>query len=312
VVQANVPPELTWQRTSALTVLRAQLDLTRRAVAADGKPDLVVWPEMAVQTALDDAGVGAPLGAIARGGVPLLLGAPRSERGNGIRRDYNSALLLRTDGRTEHYDKRRLLPWSEAPPLGGTRLRSGGDLDVLAFTPGDRPGLFRLGDAALGVSICFEIAYPAFAREAAEAGASVLVNLSNDAWYRGAGGARQHLAQAVFRAIETGLPLVRATPTGISAVVAPDGRVVAALDEGHAGVIAAAVPPPLRGGTLHDRIGDLLPLGCALALLGAWIAAEAARSAVGSGRAAPPPHGVGASSSSEKLESVTISSGSIG
>ena len=104
-------------------------------------------------------------------------------------------------------------------------------------------------------------------REAARDGATLLVNLSNDGWYRGRGGARQHLAQAVFRAVETGLPLIRATTTGISAVVAPDGRIVAELGEDVGDTLRASVPSARPGPTLYTRLGDWFAIGCVLACL---------------------------------------------
>jgi apolipoprotein N-acyltransferase len=233
----------------------------------------VVWPENAVQTRVDDPSYGPPLRGLARRGVPLLLGAPRSERHNGSWRHFNSALLLQPDTEPEHYDKRRLLPFSETQPLGelaGFGRR--GDLDVGAFTAGEKLGLFQVNGATLGVLICMEALYPALAREAAREGATTLVNLSNDGWYRGSGGAWQHLAQAVFRAVETRRPLIRATTTGISAVVAPDGRLIASLGEGERGFLRTQVPPPWHGPSFYTRFGDVFALACVVVcVLGALL-----------------------------------------
>ncbi len=271
VVQGNVPPSLRWSRSSASRVLRRYGKLTLEVLGGDPAPDLVVWPENAIQTPPSDPTYGPPLRGLVARGAPLLIGAPRSEvDARGRRHRFNSAHLLGTDRSARHYDKRRLLAFSESRPFGlldgfGSR----GDLDTGSYTPGRRPGFFALGDEQLGVLICFEAIYPELGREAAQGGASVLVNLSNDGWYRGRGGARQHLALAVFRAIETGLPLVRSTTTGISAVVAPDGAVVASLGEGETGTLRRQVPPPRPRGTAYVRHGDWFAAGslllCALA-----------------------------------------------
>jgi len=270
VVQGNVAPELRWKRPYAARVVRRYSELTRNALAASSGdlPDLVVWPENALQTSLDDPIYGPPVRALVRGGVPLLLGAPRSELTNGHRRHFNSAFLLRADQRVEHYDKRRLLPFSETRPLGELgRIETRGDLDAREYSAGEHLGLFSLEGHVLATLICFEAIYPEMAREAARHGASVLVNLSNDGWYRGRGGARQHLAQAVFRAVETGLPLIRATTTGISAVVAPDGTIVAELGEDVTDTLRVSVPPARPGSTLYTRLGDSFAIGCVLACL---------------------------------------------
>ena len=99
------------------------------------------------------------------------------------------------------------------------------------------------------------------------AGASVLVSLSNDGWYGGRGGAEQHLAQSVFRAIETGLPLLRATTTGISAIILPDGSVSSRLGEHEAGVLRGTVPAGRHEPTLYTRVGDVFAMSCGVALI---------------------------------------------
>jgi apolipoprotein N-acyltransferase len=102
----------------------------------------------------------------------------------------------------------------------------------------------------------------------------VLVNLSNDGWYGGLGGAEQHFAQAAFRAVETGLPLVRATTTGITAIVSPEGTIVSRLEEKLPGVLRAAVPVA-SGPTPYARFGDWFAWTCVLSTLGAVLLALA-------------------------------------
>ena len=97
-----------------------------------------------------------------------------------------------------------------------------------------------------------------------------IFNPSNDAWF-GRWGPPQHLAQARLRAAEEGLPVVRATPTGISAVIDAHGRILASLPWQTAGVIDAALPPPAPSPTLFARFGNLLPLLLGFGLLLAGI-----------------------------------------
>jgi len=270
VVQGDVDVELRWRRASASHVVRRYLSLTREELARPaGRPlDLVLWPENAIQTSLDDPVYGGAVRGLARAGVPLLIGAPRRERREGHLLHFNSAQLLRPDGSLEHYDKRRLLPFSETHPLGGLRLAPRGDLDQGEYAAGEAPGLFEVAGTRVGVLICLEALYPELAREAAVGGARLLVNLSNDGWYRGRGGAEQHLAQVVFRAIETRLPVARATTTGISALVAPDGGIAARLDAGERGVLRAAVRLGAGGASPYLRWGDAFAGAC-LAVLAA-------------------------------------------
>jgi apolipoprotein N-acyltransferase len=271
LIQGNVPPELRWRRHTVSKVVQRYARLTRETLrTSDDRLALVVWPENAIQTPLSDPVYGRFVRGLARTTPALLLGAPRFEGAGSGLRSFNSAHLLRRDGSEEHYDKRRLVPFSETRPMAGfAGFAAVGDLDVGQFSRGDRPGMFSLPDARLGVLICMEALYPALGREASLAGADVLVNLSNDGWYRGRGGAEQHLAQVVFRAVETRRPLVRAATTGVSAIVGPDGRVRSRLGTDETGVLRAAVPRGAAELTIYARTGDLFAIGCAMTTLAA-------------------------------------------
>lgn len=269
IVQGNESPDLRWRRATASRVLRRYGGITRdllRDSPEEGWPDLVVWPESAIQTAVDDPVYGPPLLGLAKGS-PILLGAPASELRDRDRLHFNSAHLIGPDGVIGRYDKRRLLPFSETHLLGGlANLGVNGDLEVGPYTSGVEPTLFEVGGSALAPLICMEALYPGLAREAARLGADVIVNLSHDGWFAGRGGREQHLAMVRFRAIETRLPVIRATATGVSAVVAPDGSLIASLGENERGVLRADVPargqkPP------YVRIGDAFAIACVFVTL---------------------------------------------
>jgi len=265
IVQGDVPSELRWRRATASKVVRRYLRLTREALRAPGAEDLdlIVWPENAIQTPLADPVYGAALRSLARVAPPILIGAPRFEGAGVAARSFNSVHLLQPDGSSEHYDKRRLLPFSEASVASWLPLLDRvGDLEPAGFSAGDRPGLFELADAKISVLICLEALYPDLAREAARAGATAIVNPSNDSWYRGRGGGEQHLQQTVFRAIETRIPIVRATTTGISAIIGPDGTVEARLEAGVSGVLRARLARASVRPTAYTRFGDVFALGC--------------------------------------------------
>jgi apolipoprotein N-acyltransferase len=121
----------------------------------------------------------------------------------------------------------------------------------------------------VGLQICYEIVFSGEVVDRANR-PDWIFNPSNDAWF-GRWGPPQHLAQARLRALEEGLPVVRATPTGISAVIDADGRIVKSLPLGTAGTIDARLPPP-RAPTLFARLGNALPLLFALVLALAAIA----------------------------------------
>ncbi|PYS48104.1 MAG: apolipoprotein N-acyltransferase, partial [Acidobacteria bacterium] len=134
---------------------------------------------------------------------------------------YNSAVMVNEEGKlVAQYDKIRLLPFGEYVPL--PRWMPGVSAIpamVGDFTPGARYTLMPLGEARAGVFICFESAFPSIARQFADDGADVLVNISNDGYLGETPVMRQHLANTIFRAVENNRPVVRVTNTGITAYI---------------------------------------------------------------------------------------------
>src|SRR5207249_3160230 len=162
-----------------------------------------------------------------------------------------------------HYDKQRLVLFAEAGPLAAPPPEAANE-SPRDFTAGTAPGVLQ-SFVPLGVSICHEILYPDLIGRAVAAGASLLVNISNDGWLDGGYGAasRQHFAMAVFRAVETRRYLVRAATTGVSGIVDPFGRVVETVAPGAVGAVTGVVAA--RGElTPYVRFGDAFALLCIL------------------------------------------------
>jgi apolipoprotein N-acyltransferase len=260
VVQANVPPAFEWTRAYAEHQLLAELEATARVPAAS-HPALIVWPENAITLYLENEPlVAAALERLAaRTGADLIVGAPRRE----ANRTYNSARLFRADGRPGgRYDKRRLVAFAEAPPLGAAPPPAPG-ATPRAFVPGTTPGVLA-SFAPLGLSICHEILYPEVIDADVARGAELLVNIANDGWLDGGHGvgSRQHAAMAALRAVETRRYLVRAATTGVSAIVDPWGRIVTSAPPDTTAVLTAPVAAR-RGLTPYVRLGDAFAFACA-------------------------------------------------
>ncbi len=178
---------------------------------------------------------------------------------------YNSAVLIDERGRlAAQYDKIRLLPFGEYVPLPrwfpGAWLLSGmvGD-----FTPGTKYSLIPVGTARGGVFICFESAFPSIARTFAQEGADVLINISNDGYLGRTPVLRQHLANAVFRAVENQRPVLRVTNTGISALITPRGELLDATNSFEPAVRTWTVTHAVDGQTFYTQHGDLFVALCA-------------------------------------------------
>ena len=254
-----------------------------RALSVQGpqQSHLLFWPEAAVTAPLvdDRAGAAALVHAERQRAVRVLpphellvtggLGLLSSDRQT-VTGATNSVFVLTPGGTLAgQYDKAHLVPYGEYLPMrpllsaiGLSRLAPG-DLD---FRPGPGPRTLQLPGSwgRMGLQLCYEIIFSGEVVDRANR-PDFIFNPSNDAWF-GRWGPPQHLAQARLRAAEEGLPVIRSTPTGISALIDADGRIVKSLPWQTAGVIDAALPDP-RQPTLFARLGNIIPLALGFILL---------------------------------------------
>lgn len=275
VIQGNIPQGQKWTEALRVEHFRKYLALTLNAPPAEpGNTTVVVWPETASPflLATDDVARLAAAGVLPDGGL-LLAGTVRVERTpfqvfNSLVAIDHQAVLR------EQFDKAHLVPFGEFVPLRRwlpieTIVR--GNVD---FSAG--PGLRTIDPGVPGVPpfsalICYEVIFPGQVVAGGALRPGWLVNITNDAWFGNSAGPRQHLAAARLRAVEEGLPVVRAANTGISAVFDSRGREVARLGLGQAGVVATPLPASLVP-TLFARTGVWGPalLACVVLVLGLW------------------------------------------
>ncbi len=260
LLQGNVPQEVKWLPNRVEVTLGLYLGLTEKA--QDSR--LIVWPETAIPLWSDQipAAFDAELRRIARErGADLLIGVPVREggdAGSGTEpRLYNSMMSVSAEGATAYYHKRHLVPFGEVFPW---RDVFGPVYDAIAgprsgFTAGDaaQPLLHAAGHPA-GISICYEDAFGDEVREALP-DAAYLVNASNDAWFGDSLAPHQHLEIARMRARETGRYLLRATNTGVSAIIGPRGEFVASSPQFETDVLTAEILP-MQGATPYVRLGE--------------------------------------------------------
>ncbi len=249
LVQGDVPTAWRADRVSVTEALGRLIEITR----AGGPADLVVWPENAVSFLLpvNEGLIGSALARLESPTPFLLLGSPWSDSA-GPHRLANAAVLFEPGGRLRgRHDKVHLLPFAEYVPWPFGALGVEGP----RAEAGERPVPLHVDGAVLGPLICYEIVFPEIARALVLDGAGVLVNISNDAWFGDTGAVEQHFAAAVFRAIETRRPLLRATNTGVTAAIDAAGRVVARLPRNRPASLTVAVVPAEEL-TLYVRWGD--------------------------------------------------------
>jgi len=240
-----------------------QLEATRRAVAGGSR--LVVWPENAVDFYLEEPSPQREslLAALRDLDADVVLGAPSYHHGERGIRYRNSVYLIHRGTVAGRYDKMHLVPFAEG-----------------SYEAGVHPYSLRTDAGLVGPFVCFEAMYPELVRRLVVGGATLLANVSNDAWFGARAPARQHLDMARLRAVEERRWLLRATTTGISAIVDPTGRLVAATDVGTPAMLEGEVHPSQEK-TPYQRWGDLAAW-CAVGLVIAapfWV--EIRRSRIG-------------------------------
>ena len=272
LLQGNIPQDQKWLPAMRQPTLDRYAEFTRQVLGAD----LIVWPETAVPELLHRAQPFIEaLDAAARArGSAVLFGIPSIDQST--RRFFNTLVLVGTS--RGFYHKRHLVPFGEYLPLDAllrpvTRALG---IPVSNFSPGTRgPSLLSVAGHPLSVSICYEIAFGAEIIEALPA-ARLLVTVSNDAWFGTSIGPHQHFEIARVRALESGRYLLRATNTGITAIVGPDGRTVARLAQFEPGILQGEVRP-MAGATPYVVLGDFPVVFAALLTFSFGLAAGIGR-----------------------------------
>ncbi len=265
IMQPNLQQDVKFNYGAKADVMRKYLALSDRATGPQstgvGDATLLIWPESAFPFFLSrEADAMAQIAAMLPAGTRLVTGSVRAPDGPLVRpvtQAYNSIYAIDHDGTVlSIYDKLHLVPFGEYLPsvmekLGFeqlTKMRGG-------FLAGDRRRLMEIpGMPPVLPLICYEAIFPSDSMTSGER-PGLIVNLTNDAWFGISTGPYQHLQQTRMRAIEQGLPVVRAANSGISAVIDPLGRLIARLDLGTEGVVDARLPRA-NASTAYARYGD--------------------------------------------------------
>lgn len=265
LIQPNAPQHEKWQPDKVNLFFNRQLQLT--AAASETSPDLIVWSETAIAWDITENALAREMIAEAASGTPVAVGIQRLTETDA----FNSLALTDGTGQVAQiYDKHHLVPFGEYMPARWLTSRIGiqglAAFDDRGFTPGLGPSLVDTGKLGMALPlICYEAIFPQNIRGAPERPDWIL-QVTNDAWFGKTAGPQQHLAQARFRALEQGLPLVRVANTGISAVIDARGNVGASLPLNEAGFLDAPLPPAMSP-TLYAWTGDMPALALSLALL---------------------------------------------
>lgn len=272
LVQPNIPREEKFDPQFAQRIFEQFTRLSAPALGASVRPDLIVWPESSMPGPVlhDDLSNRFVMEFSASAKTDLLLGAIDLDQTH----DYNAALLVSDGGkRVQVYRKVHLVPFGEYVPGRHTiplLARVVGDQVPGDFGFGKEHTVFRLANnkAVIAPLICFEDTIGDLTRQFVLGGANLLANVTNDGWFLRSAGSRQHLANAVFRCVETRLAMVRAANTGVTCFINEFGRITQILVDEHGsqftdGVLTDVVSIPTeRELTFYVRHGELFAKCC--------------------------------------------------
>ena len=262
IVQGNIDQSIKWESAYQAETMATYQRLTRKGY--NFKPDLIVWPETAAPFFFQNNAEFSPIiFSIAKESkAALIFGSPAYEQIGRTINYYNRAYLIISDDLPlQYYDKVHLVPFGEYIPLKkilsfiNRLVPAAGD-----FVSGDKIAPLNCNDLSIGILICFEAIFPELARAQTRGGADILVNITNDAWFGMTSAPYQHLAMAVFRAVENRRPMIRAANTGFSAYIGPQGNIVALSNLFCEEALKASVEISKPSLTVYARFGDLFAI----------------------------------------------------
>lgn len=268
LIQGNIPQDEKWD----VDLMEENLGVYKKYMQwiKDSAVDLAIWPESAYPYVVPLEAIGfkpEKLGVNPKkeDSPWLLMGALSIDRDRPDRALYNSVILADNGGMIiDRYHKKHLVPFGEYVPYRKALFfvkKLVEPLGDFMAGKGYTPLLVR-DNFMVGPLVCYEDVFPEISREQVRNGANLLVNMTNDAWYGYSSAAHQHLAISVFRAVENRRYMLRATNTGVTAVIDPRGKVELESDLFVPTFVVAGVPV-LDGLTIYDRIGDLFAYICA-------------------------------------------------
>ena len=282
IVQADIDQAEKWRPENSAEIFTEYLDLTKSGASGLGGISIVVWPETAVPFLLAESSEArAAIAEALPQGTSLLVGSARlvedhdAQGGVAAEHIYNSLLVIDDKGEVlDGYDKIHLVPFGEYLPFQDA-LESLGVMQLTGvrggFSAGTGPRLLTVpGAPPVSPLICYEIIFPDDVVESS-ARPGWMLNVTNDAWFGSSAGPYQHFHQARVRAVEQGLPVVRAANTGISAMIDPYGRILAEIGLGEKGAIDSELPkagPP----TLFVTAGIWMEISVILLAFAGWLA----------------------------------------
>lgn len=240
VIQANIPQDTKLDYGRAMEIVDVHASMSKKAL--NSRPDVIIWPETSVTTYLfESKSILSNVKRLVAGSKAYyLIGTPYREK----EKIYNSIVAFSKDGKMiGRYDKQRLVPFGEYLPLRPFSYYFLQENPMFAedYNSDPYPRPIDLGIAKVGAVICFESTFPYLVRDMVKKGAQFLLVATNDAWFFDSAAPYQHIQAAQVRAVESGMYVVQAANTGVSAIIDPTGRIVKRSGVGDAVVLQGRI-----------------------------------------------------------------------
>ena len=262
LVQGNFGQQTRWSGNSIFTRLNTYLRLSQSQNTDTGH--LIIWPETVLNATgrNDNELFSHIISQMGQQNILIAGGTRRDRRRQGF---FNSAYIVSGDGTIQWYDKTILLPYAESILLNSILGQYYNAPNH--FLAGRSLASFNTGSGRAGISICFEVLYPWYIRKSVESGAQFLVNISNDQWFGDTTEPVTHFYSNIFRAVENRRFLLRASNSGLSAIISPTGTVLTQTGLFRREAIYGEFVP-LDEITLYTRFGDWILYLSLLVLIG--------------------------------------------
>lgn len=255
VIQPNIPQKEKWLPENREKLIDKMISMTLQSIKE--RPDLIIWPEAALPLLLEkERALSEHLQKLViLENTSLMLGGPRylsvaskkeldkTDLGETQKKLFNSIFLFTPNRPLQIYNKIKLVPYGEFTPLADFFPFISKIVPGTSYSPGDKIHNLTLKQLKIAPSVCFEGVFPAFTAHFFGAGANILINLTNDAWFGNSPGPRQHLLNIRLRALENNSYIIRCANTGISAIINPQGKIEKALPLNQEGLLKALVTP---------------------------------------------------------------------
>ncbi len=266
VIQGNIKSNYRWRSAYYGRNLRKYLNLSKKALRHGAQ--IIIWPENAINFYLEKEHFHLTRirQMLKKANACLIVGGPRYEKAGANQHIFfNSAYFITPEqGIAGLYDKIHLLPFSEYDFVKSINLYGEErKVDSQKYISGRQYSVFSFLNTQFSVLICYEIIYPHLVRHFVKKGASFLINISNDSWFGKGAGPFQHLSLSIFRAVENKVFLMRASTTGISAIIAPTGKIRKASRLFQEAILTDRILPRMET-TFYTEYGDLFAGACIL------------------------------------------------